>query len=547
MTLNTEERNLLVDTLRSYCDQKLPLKRKLELDARHEYPADVIDGLFKEVGLHLLFLPPECGGMGGGAFDIYRVSEMMARIDLGVATAVLATFLGTDPIVVGATDEQKQHWMGRIADEGLVVAYAVTEPSVGSDLGAMKSTARRVMDGDRVVGYVLNGEKQFITNGGVAEITTVLAMAPEGPSFFIVEKGTPGFEPQKPEEKHGICASNTTAISIQDVQVGVDRLVGGVEGQGLAQAQKVFGYTRLMVAAFGLGAGVAALEKAIEYSTIRVQGGGLLGTKQAYTHKLLVPAAVRLEAARAYIDFVAKRIDEGVQDATTEGAIAKLFATESGKFAADCAIQAHGGYGYIREYEVEKIARDVRITTIYEGTSEILEWTVARDRWQQHLKTRGAVWTDAARAMSDLAAKHPDVGAELVATSLRAVGSVMERARAARLTRHQHVLFRLGELVTRAETAAAMCRWALAPEHDPKRAPTETLRAMARINARDTLGFVVDEGMKLLRGCDAVDPTAVAEVARSLGVEEVWKGYGSQIADMDLVARSLTGLELHGA
>lgn len=255
MALNTEERNLLIDTLRSYCDQKLPLKRRLELDAHHEYPGEVIDGLFKEVGLHLLFLPPECGGMGGGAFDIYRTSETMARIDLGVATAVLATFLGTDPIVVGATEEQKAHWMGRIADEGLVVAYAVTEPSVGSDLGAMKSTARRVMDGDRVVGYVLNGEKQFITNGGVAEITTVLAMAPDGPSFFIVERGTPGFEPQKPEEKHGICASNTTAIAIQDVQVGVDHLVGGVEGQGLAQAQKVFGYTRLMVAAFGLGAG----------------------------------------------------------------------------------------------------------------------------------------------------------------------------------------------------------------------------------------------------------------------------------------------------
>jgi len=547
MTLDREERNLLIDTLRSYCDQKLPLKRRLELDARHEYPADVIDGLFKEVGLHLLFLPQECGGMGGGAFDIYRVSEQMARVDLGVATAVLATFLGPDPIVVGATDEQKKHWMTRIAEEGLVVAYAVTEPSVGSDLGAMKATARRVMEGDRVVGYVLNGEKQFITNGGVAAITTVLAMAPDGPSFFIVEKGAAGFEPQKPEEKHGICASNTTAIAIQDVQVGVDRLVGGIEGQGLLQAQKVFGYTRLMVAAFGLGAGVEALERAVEYAKLRVQGGGLLGSKQAYTHKLLVPHAVRLEAARAYIDFVAKRIDAGETEVVTEGAIAKLIASEAGKAAADAAIQAHGGYGYVREYEVEKIARDVRITCIYEGTSEILEWTVARDRWQQHLKTRGAVWVDAARAMTDLGSKQPDVGAELVAGALRAIGTTMERARVARLTRHQHVLFRLGEMVALAESAAAMSRWATMADHDPQRAAPEALRAMARIYARDTFGFVMDQAMRLLRGTDAVDAASGAEMARALGCEEVWKGYGSSLADMDVVARALTGLELHGS
>jgi alkylation response protein AidB-like acyl-CoA dehydrogenase len=547
MPLDREERNLLIDTLRSFCEQKLPLKRRLELDAHHQYPADVIDGLFKEVGLHLLFLPTECGGMGGGAMDIYRVSEAMARVDLGVATAVLATFLGTDPIVVGATQQQKDHWLARIANESLVVAYAVTEPSVGSDLGAMKSTAKRVMDGDRIIGYVLNGEKQFITNGGVAEITTVLAMAPEGPTFFIVDKGTPGFEPQKPEEKHGICASNTTAISMQDVQVGADRLVGDREGQGLVQAQKVFGYTRLMVAAFGLGAGEAALERAVEYSKVRAQGGGLLGSKQAYTHKLLVPHAVRLEAARAYIDFVAKRIDAGDHDVVTEGAIAKLMASEAGKAAADAAIQAHGGYGYIREYEVEKIARDVRITCIYEGTSEILEWTVARDRWQQHLKTRGSVWVDAARAMNDLALKHPDVGADLVAVALRAMGATMERARVARLTRHQHVLFRLGEMVATAETAAAMSRWATLPEHDPKRAAPEVLRAMARICAREAVGFVVDQAMKLLRGADAVDAASASELARSLGSDEVWKGYGTTLADMDTVARALTGLELHGS
>lgn len=546
MALQREELHLLLDTIRSFCERNLPLKRRLELDAHHTYPADVIEGLFGEVGLHLLFLPESCGGMSGGAYDIYRVSELMAEYDVGVATAVLATFLGTDPIVVGATEQQKLDWMGRIAEEALVVAYAVTEPSVGSDLGAMKATAQRVIENGELKGYVLNGEKQFITNGSVAAITTVLAMAPDGPSFFIVERGTPGFEPSKPEEKHGICASNTTAISIQDVFVPVDRLVGGVEGQGLVQAQKVFGYTRLMVAAFGLGAGNAALDRTVHYAQERVQGGGLLATKPAYTHKLVVPHAVRLEAARAYIDHVAQRIDGGDHDVMVEGAIAKLMATEAGKAAADAAIQAHGGYGYIREYEVEKIARDVRITTIYEGTSEILEWTIGRDRWAQHLKTRGQIWRDASAQMDALRAEYADVGAETVAAAFRALDLFMEKARVARLTRHQHVLFRMGEMVARAETAAVMCRWAVTNDHDPKRVDVDALRAMARIYARETLTNVIQQSMGWLRSADAVDTDGSAAFASSLGVDALWHSYGGWLADMDRVAHAVLGVEARG-
>ena len=174
--------------------------------------------------------------------------------------------------------------------------------------------------------------------------------------------------------------------------VPVENLVGGVEGRGLVQAQQVFGYTRVMVAAFGLGGGWEALDRAISYSTQREQGGAPLSEKQGYTHKLIVPHVVRLEAARAFVEETATRIDAGAGAGgalNTEGAIAKYLATEAGNAAADAAIQAHGGYGYTRPYIVEKIKRDVRITTIYEGTSEILEMTIARDRWQQHLKTRG--------------------------------------------------------------------------------------------------------------------------------------------------------------
>ena len=209
-----------------------------------------------------------------------------------------------------------------------------------------------------------------------------------------MDKGAEGFTHGKPEDKHGIRASNTAALFLENVYVPADRLIGGVEGKGLAQAQAVFGYTRLMVAAFGLGAGWEALRRAIRYSQERVQGGGPLSQKQGYTHKLIVPNAVRLEAARAYIEWVAERLDAGEDDLATEGAVAKYLATEAGNKAAEDAIQALGGYGYTREYMVEKIKRDVRITTIYEGTSEIMEWTIARDRWQLHLKSRGQYYLD---------------------------------------------------------------------------------------------------------------------------------------------------------
>ena len=264
-----------------------------------------------KLGIQLLFIPEEFGGFGGGAFDVYCICEEMARIDLGVATAVLATFLGSDPITVGATPEQKKLWLSRIAEEGLLFAYGATEPDAGSDLGALQTTADRVEEDGRVVGYRINGSKQWISNGGIADAYTVLANTPAGPSWFIVEQGAAGFTHGKPEDKHGIRTSNTAALSFTDVYVDADRLVGGVEGQGLLQAQAVFGYTRLMVAAFGLGAGWAALDRAIPYSAKRIQAGSPLSEKQGYTHKLIVPNVARLEAGRAYIEETAERIDAG--------------------------------------------------------------------------------------------------------------------------------------------------------------------------------------------------------------------------------------------
>ena len=338
---------LSLKSLRDFAKKRLPDQELIDLDARDECPLEIIHDMCDPngLGIQLLFIPEEYGGFGGGAFDVYCVCEEMARIDLGVATAVLATFLGSDPIFVGATPEQKKLWLGRIADEGLLFAYGATEPEAGSDLGALKSTAERVMQDGRIVGYKINGLKQWISNGGIADAYTILAATAAGPSWFILEKGAPGFKHDKPEDKHGIRLSNTAALALDNVYVDADRLIGGVEGQGLNQAQAVFGYTRLMVAAFGLGAGWAALDRAIPYSTKRIQAGAPLSEKQGYTHKLMVPHVARLEAGRASIEERAERIDAGEGNLNTEGAIAKYMSTEAGDTGSRCR---HSSLGRLR-------------------------------------------------------------------------------------------------------------------------------------------------------------------------------------------------------
>ena len=244
---------MVLSTLQKYAERELTNAYLLELDYKDEFPHAVLEALYGDVGLHLLFIPEEFDGMGGGAYDIYRVSEVMAGIDLGIGTGVLATFLGSDPITVGGTPEQQANWMGRIAEEGILVAYGATEPQAGSDLGSLKTKAVPVVEDGKVVGYKISGRKQWISNGAVATLYTILANAPGGPTWFVVEKGAEGFSQGKPEDKHGIRASNTAALFLEEVYVPLDSLVGLVEGQGLVQAQAVFGYTRLMVAAFGLG------------------------------------------------------------------------------------------------------------------------------------------------------------------------------------------------------------------------------------------------------------------------------------------------------
>ncbi|HEX2738168.1 MAG TPA: acyl-CoA dehydrogenase family protein [Acidimicrobiia bacterium] len=542
--LDVDTLEMTLDAIAEFAARELPDARLIELDEQDEFPADLVRRMCsEELGIQLLFIEEEYGGMGGGAFDIARVCDRMASVDVGVATAVLATFLGSDPISVGGTGDQRKHWMTRLADEGLLMAYGATEPEAGSDLAALKTTATPVMDDERVVAYMLNGKKQWISNGGVADLYTVLALAPGGPSWFVVDRDTDGFTHGKHEDKHGIRLSNTAALFIDDVRVDADRLVGGVEGQGLMQAQQVFGYTRLMVAAFGLGAGWDALDRAIPYSQERIQAGGPLSEKQGYTHKLVVPHVVRLETARAVTEETAARLDGGEESLNTEGAIAKYLASEAGNGAADAAIQALGGYGYTHEYLVEKIKRDVRITTIYEGTSEIMEMTIGRDRWQFHLKTRGGHYHDQARSLESLHATSPTVGADVAALAHHALAEVLECCRVAHLTRHQHVLLRIGELVAMVEGAGAAVRRAAQADAGELHAKADRrfdalgAAAIARVSAREALAKTVADGVRWTAGAGG----DVAALVATIDLAALARAQAGLVADMDLIADLVYG------
>ncbi len=515
--------DLIVDTLKDFTDRNAPLERRMEWDEHDTCPADVVRAMLgPEVGLHLPFLPAEYGGMGGGAYDIYRLSCEFAQIDLGLATSMLAVALGTDPIRVGCTPAQKRRWLPRIAGEGLIVAYAVTEPEAGSNVQNVQTQARPIVDENgKVTHYSLNGVKQFISNGSIADLYTVLAKAPDGPSFFIVERNTHGLTPGKHEIKHGIRLSDTAQVIFDDVVVAADQLIGETEGEGLKQANEVFGFTRLMVAAFGLGAGLAALKKAVAYSKQRRQMGTLLCEKQGYTHKLLVPNSVRLTAARAYIEHVADLLDSGVADRQVEGAIAKIFATESGNIAADDAVQALGGYGYCVEFEVEKIRRDARILRIYEGTSEILQNIVGLYRMRESVRSKGAFYG----AMADQVEPFDDAGGPAAAKTARFLSAALDALFREKLARQQHALMESATAIVETETAVALVR-AAGISGDA------LLLAQSRVFACDVALSVPARLLKLFNSAGVTPPDA--DLPGVLALQ--W----GRLADLDFIARAIT-------
>ncbi len=537
--LDAESRQMAVETVRQLQKRMLTREKILEYDAKEIFPEEVIrEMLGPEIGLQLLFIPEELGGMGGGARDCFAVTREMCKICLGVGTAFFAIQLGADPLLVGGTKAQKEKWLGRIAEGNALVAYAVTEPGAGSNVAGLSTKAEPVTDDSgAVTGYRITGNKQFISNGLAADFITLLAKTPEGPSFFIVEKGTEGYAPGKGEEKHGIRASNTSPIALTDVFVPVENLIGGVPGKGLKQANAVFGYTRVMVAAMALGAGEAALEIAIPYAKERIQFGAPLCEKQGYTHKLIVPHAVRLDAAEAYVETIADRLDAGEKDLQVEGSIAKLFASESANQAADDAMQALGGYGYINEFGVEKIKRDVKITCIYEGTSEIQQNIISTFRWKKTRKTKGAYYEEMAAAAEGLS---PDVGGPVYGRCARVVNETVNLIHENGLTKTQYAMFLLADMMTHVEVGAALAHKAArhteAGEPDAERA-----RLSARIFAGEVAGLVAQNTVRIVMGCDLFDEEAVKSFMKSVSYNDLLAGLQGLIGDMDRMADILFG------
>ena len=535
--LDEESRQMVVETVRQLRKRLLTRENILEWDKHEIFPEEAVrEMLGPEIGLQLLFIPEAYGGMSGGARDCCAVTREMAKICLGVATAFFAVQLGSDPILVGATREQKKKWLGAIAEGGSLVAYAVTESEAGSNLASLKTRAEPVTDGNgHVTGYTITGSKQFISTGGYADIVTVLTHTPEGPSFFIVEKGMDGFIQHKGEEKHGIRASNTSPLTLDGVYVPIDNLIGGEPGKGLKQANRVFGYTRLMVASMGLGAGEAALEIAVPYAKERIQFGAPLSEKQGYTHKLIVPNVVRLAAAEAYIDEVALLLDGTAHDLQVEGAIAKYFATESADKAANDCIQALGGYGYITEFEVEKIKRDVKITCIYEGTSEIQQNIISTFRWKTTRKTKGQFYGAIADEMTALNQGVGDAGCAFNGLAANALNQTIDYVHNNRLTRQQAVMFALSDMMTYVEVGAALSRKAVKLDKAGD-GEADKVKAMARIFAGEVTHVVGENALKIVSATGSADAEAINRFLEDIAYQDMLGSRLHWAVDMDKLA-----------
>jgi butyryl-CoA dehydrogenase len=366
----------LQQNIKELCEQIAEEKIKpvrAHYDETGEFPHEIMK-VFAETGLFGLFIEEKYGGMGGGVMDLVIAVETLSKVCSGIALGLAATALGTYPIILFGSEEQKQKYLPRVAS-GTLAAFALTEPEAGSDAGGIKTTATR--DGDY---FILNGTKQWITNGGEADIYTVIALTNKakgarGATAFIVEKGTPGFSFGKKENKMGIRASATRELIFQDCRVHASQILGR-EGMGFMVAMRTLDQSRPGVAAQALGIAAGALDEAVAYSRKRRQFGKPINAFQGVSF-MLADMATQTEAARALVYQVARAIDAGHKDISKISAMAKLFASDTAMKVTTDAVQIFGGYGYMKEYPVEKMMRDAKITQIYEGTNQIQRDVIA--------------------------------------------------------------------------------------------------------------------------------------------------------------------------
>jgi butyryl-CoA dehydrogenase len=363
----TEEQIMIRDLARQIAEEKIVPVRE-ELDEKEEFPWEILK-VMAQSDLFGLFIPEEYGGLGKGNLELCIAVEELSRACLGVSTTYAANALGSFPLLLFGTDEQKKKYLPDIAAGKRLVAFGLTEANAGSDAAGIQTTAR--LDGNE---YVLNGTKQWITNGGEAEINTIIAITdrtkgPRGATAFVVEKGTPGFTFGKKEKKMGIRASVTRELVFDNCRIPKDNVIGK-EGAGFLVAMKTLDSSRTGVGSQGVGVAQGAFDEAVKFARQRVQFGHPIISFQAVQH-MLADMATDIEAARSLVYSVARFADSGAKDVSKESAMAKVFATDVGMRVTTNAVQVMGGSGYMREYPVEKMMRDAKILQIYEGTNQI--------------------------------------------------------------------------------------------------------------------------------------------------------------------------------
>jgi butyryl-CoA dehydrogenase len=384
----TPEQKMIQGLARKVAEEKMRPVRA-ELDEKEEFPWEIVK-VSAEAGLMGVSMPEEYEGFGGGILEYCLVAEELSRICLGIATSVVASGLGAMPILLFGNPEQKKKYLPPIAKGIKLAAFGLTEADAGSDAGALRTTATRKGEG-----YVLNGTKQWITNGGEAEIYSVIAMTdrskgPRGASALIVEKGAPGFDFGKKEKKMGIRSSATRELVFQDCFVPKENLIGK-EGMGFIVTMRTFDRTRPGVGAQGVGLAQGALDEAVRYAREREQFEKKIISFQAVQH-LLADMATLVEAARALVYSVARYIDqsENPKEISKVSGMAKVFASDVAMKVTTDAVQVFGGYGYMRDYPVEKMMRDAKILQIYEGTNQIQRNVIGLELNKEYAGKKGA-------------------------------------------------------------------------------------------------------------------------------------------------------------
>jgi alkylation response protein AidB-like acyl-CoA dehydrogenase len=373
----TDEQREIRDLVRQLARDRIA-PRAAEIDESHEFPWDVVE-LYREHGLFGLFFDEAYGGLGTGTLLALTAIEEVSKVCATSGVILAVQELGSLGLKLAGNDEQRARYLPRLASGEFLAAYALTEAGSGSDSAAMRSTAQR--DGDV---YLLSGAKRFITNAGVASLYTVFAKTdPEaghaGISAFVIESDTPGFEVTRLEPKLGITGSTTGELAFEDARVPAENLLGE-EGEGFKIAMRILDRSRPGIAAQGLGIAQGATDYALEYAKTRETMGKPIAEHQLIAAKL-ADMETACEAARGLLYKFGEMVDQGVDgaDLTKASAQAKLFCTDTAMWVTTEAVQILGGYGYIKEYPVERMMRDAKITQIYEGTNEIQRLVIARE------------------------------------------------------------------------------------------------------------------------------------------------------------------------